>query len=71
MSGGESCGLEATFIDPKRKKVLHKFTTKPMRHLPSLMVCGVFSYKGMADLHIFPKSQSFTKDFSLSNPIRQ
>lgn len=43
-----------------------KYTAKSVKHPPSLMVWGAFSYGGLADLHIFPKGQSVTKDVYLS-----
>ncbi|KAK8388469.1 hypothetical protein O3P69_020451 [Scylla paramamosain] len=57
---------EATFrvSDTKGKKVWRrkgsdphdpKFTAKSVKHPPSLMAWGAFSYGGVADLHIFPK----------------
>ncbi len=68
---------EATFrvSDTKGKKVWRrkgsdphdpKFTAKSVKHPPSLMAWGAFSYGGVADLHIFPKGQSVTKDVYLS-----
>jgi len=61
--------------DTKGKKVWRRkgsdpcdprFTAKTLKHPPSLMVWGAFAYGGKADLHIFPKGQSVTKDVYLS-----
>ena len=39
-----------------------KFTAKSTKHPPTIMVWGAFSYGGVAELHVFPKGQSVTKD---------
>lgn len=43
-----------------------KYTTKTLKHPPSVMTWGAFSYGGVADLHVFPKGQSVTKDVYLT-----
>ncbi|KAK3878046.1 hypothetical protein Pcinc_017260 [Petrolisthes cinctipes] len=42
-----------------------RYTAKTIKHPPSLMVWGAFAYGDLADLHIFPKGHSVTKDLRL------